>query len=496
MSSGQSQTDRSPLLKALGLTKAFGATVALQSFDFTLTPGQIHALVGENGAGKSTFIKVLAGIHQPDAGSLEIVSSGDGHPAIAFIHQDLGLIPDMSAAENVLLGSDYPHRGGLIDWSAVHRLARESLARVGATFSPNIIVDQLAIADRALVAIARAIRLKARILVLDEPTATLPGNDVHKLFEVLNQLKGDGIGMIYVSHRLREILAIADVVTVMRDGRRCFHGSAKGLSEADLVDQMIGRAHSATPPREATPRAPTQAVVRVDGMSSGVLGATSIVVNAGEIVGCVGLRGAGQEAIGRALVGIERFSGSVDLLGRAYQPKSVSDALRRGVAFVSGNREMSIVRTMTVLENLFINPRFTPLPNWFRSSHAERIETERVLNVYDVRPRATAKPIGELSGGNAQKIVFARGLESSPVLVVLDDPTAGVDMPTRFALYDFMRAKATEGVAFLITSSDHDEVASVCDRIHVFRGGRVAATLDRPPFDPEQIAARVSEEVE
>jgi ribose transport system ATP-binding protein len=496
MSSAQGQSDSSPLLKALGLTKAFGATVALQSFDFTLAPGQIHALVGENGAGKSTFIKVLAGIHQPDAGALDIVSSSDGHPAIAFIHQDLGLIPDMSAAENVLLGSDYPHRGGLIDWKAVHRLAKESLSRVGATFSPNVIVDQLAIADRALVAIARAIRLKARILVLDEPTATLPGNDVHKLFEVLKQLKDDGIGMIYVSHRLREVLAIADVVTVMRDGRRCFHADADGLSEADLVDQMIGHAHAAQKTRGATTRAPTKTVVSVDGMSSGVLAPTSIAVNAGEIVGCVGLRGAGQEMIGRALVGIERFSGSVSLLGRAYDPKSVSDALRHGVAFVSGNREMSIVRTMTVLENLFVNPRFTPLPNWFRSSRAEKIETDRVLNVYDVRPRAPEKPIGELSGGNAQKIVFARGLESSPALVILDDPTAGVDMPTRFALYDFMRARANEGVAFLITSSDHDEVASVCDRIHVFRGGRIAVTLDRPPFDPEQIATRVSEEVE
>jgi len=496
MSNVQGTVDQPPLLKASGLTKAFGATVALKAFDFALMPGQIHALIGENGAGKSTFIKVLAGIHDPDAGTLDIVSAGDGHPAIAFIHQDLGLIPDMSVAENVLLGSDYPHRHGLIDWRAVHRLAKESLARVGATFSPSMTVDQLAIADRALVAIARAVRLKARILVLDEPTATLPGNDVHKLFEVLKQLKADGIGMIYVSHRLREVLEIADVVTVVRDGRRCFHGAAAGLSEADLVEQMVGATHSAPHARTARPSAATEAVVRVDGMASGTLAPTSIAVNAGEIVGCVGLRGAGQEVMGRALVGIDPFAGSVTLLGRDYHPQDVADALRHGVAFISGNRDMSIVRTMSVQENLFINPRFTPLPDWLRSARAEKTETERVLDFYDVRPRSTEKPIGELSGGNAQKIVFARGLESAPALVVLDDPTAGVDMPTRFALYDFMRAKASEGVAFLITSSDHDEVASVCDRIHIFRSGRIAETLDRPPFDPELIATLVSEEVE
>ena len=496
MSNAQSHADLPPLLKAANLTKAFGATVALKSFDFTLMSGQIHALIGENGAGKSTFIKVLAGIHDPDAGTLDTVSASDGRPAVAFIHQDLGLIPDMSVAENVLLGSDYPHRHGLIDWHAVHRLAKESLSRVGATFDPNITVDQLAIADRALVAIARAVRLKARILVLDEPTATLPGNDVHKLFEVLKQLKADGIGMIYVSHRLREVLEIADVVTVVRDGRRCFHGAAAGLSEADLVEQMIGTAHPAHLTRAAPAHGATAVVVRIDGMTSGTLAATSITVGAGEIVGCVGLRGAGQEVMGRALVGIEPFTGSVNLLGRDYHPKNVADALRHGVAFISGNRDMSIVRTMTVLENLFINPRFTPLPDWLRSARAEKTATERVLDSYDVRPRAAAKPIGELSGGNAQKIVFARGLESAPSLVVLDDPTAGVDMPTRFALYDFMRAKASEGVTFLITSSDHDEVASVCDRIHVFRNGRIAETLDRPPFDPELIATLVSEEME
>jgi len=490
----QGAGDSAPLLTASRVTKAFGATLALDAFDFTLMPGQIHALIGENGAGKSTFIKALAGIHPPDSGSVEMVSAHDGRPAIAFIHQDLGLIPGMSVAENILLGSTYPRRLGLIDWRRVTVLARESLARVGATFDPRRDVDRLTTADRALVAIARAVRLKARILVLDEPTAMLPGNDVHKLFEVLKQLKAEGIGMIYVSHRLREILAIADDVTVMRDGRRAFHGPAAGRSEADLMGQMVGDATVTRDRRRASARDASKIVLRIDGMTGGALAATSLELCAGEIIGCVGLRGAGQEVIGRALAGIERFGGAVRLRDRAYRPKHVADALRQGVAFISGNRDMSLVRTMSVLENLFLNPRFTPLPRWFRSNRAERLATQRVMRSYDVRLRAPAQPIGELSGGNAQKIVVARGLESAPTLVVLEDPTAGVDMPTRFALYEFMRAKAAEGVAFLITSSDHDEVAAICDRVHVFRGGRIAATLGEPPFEPQRIATLASGE--
>jgi ribose transport system ATP-binding protein len=300
--------------------------------------------------------------------------------------------------------------------------------------------------------------------------------------------------MIYVSHRLREILAIADVVTAMRDGRCAFHGPARGLSEADLVQRMVGDSRIGRGPRGALAGGDrSKIIMRVEGMKSGALEAANLVLHAGEIVGCVGLRGAGQEAIGRALAGIASFSGAVHFKDRLYRPRNVADAFRHGVAFISGNREVNSVRTMSVVENLFINPRFTPLPRWFRSTRAERAATERVKKSYDVRLHAPTQPMGELSGGNAQKIVLARGLESSPVLVILEDPTAGVDMPTRYALYDFMLAHAANGVAFLITSSDHDEVAAICDCIHVFRGGRIATTLDSPPFDPEKIATLASQ---
>ncbi|PZV38768.1 sugar ABC transporter ATP-binding protein [Mesorhizobium kowhaii] len=484
-----------PLLVARNVTKTFGATVALKEFDLTVKPGQIHALIGENGAGKSTFIKVLAGINKPDEGTIEIVKSSRDHPAIVFIHQDLGLVPELSAAENIILGHEYPRMAGLIDWKAVYKTARESLAMVGADFDPATPVTELAVADRALVAIARALRLDARILVLDEPTATLPGNDVEKLFAVLKRLKSAGMGMIYVSHRLREVLTIADEVTVVRDGRRSFHGPVAGLTETNLIEHMIGaeavQRHVRQPGKSDSDE---DIVLTCRHLSASNLSDIAIEVRRGEIVGCVGLRGAGQDVLGRALSGITPFTGDVSLDGKTYKPRNVDDALRKGVSFITGDRDTAIVRTMTVQENLFLHPTRTSLSSWLRNRTEERKRAEQAVRDYDVRPRSPHKAIGELSGGNAQKVVFARGLESSPKLVVLDDPTAGVDMPTRYALYDLMRDHARKGISFIVASSDHDEVAAVCDRVYVFRAGRIAQILDDHPLDAEQIATLAQQE--
>jgi ribose transport system ATP-binding protein len=484
-----------PLLLARNVTKIFGATVALKAFDLAVMPGQIHALIGENGAGKSTFIKVLAGINIPDKGTIEVVKSNQGQPAIAFIHQDLGLVPEMSAAENVILGHDYPRKAGLIDWKAVRELARESLLTVGAEFDPSTLVSELPVADRALVAIARAVRLDARILVLDEPTATLPGNDVEKLFTVLNRLKKTGMGMIYVSHRLREVLTIADSVTVVRDGMRSFNGPIDGMTEAELIEHMIGS--DAVRKHERSPGKAEQqgdVILSTKDLSTQIVRGVDLEVRRGEIVGCVGLRGAGQEILGRALSGVVPFEGTVQLNGKGFKPKNVNDAIKKGVSFITGDRDVAIVRTMTVQENLFLHPPRTSLPFWLRNRGRELSHTEQSIKAYDVRPREPAKAIGELSGGNAQKVVFARGLESSPKLVILDDPTAGVDMPTRYSLYELMRQEAKKGTSFIVASSDHDEVAAVCDRVYVFHQGRIAHVLDNHPLDAEHIATLTQEE--
>jgi ribose transport system ATP-binding protein len=491
----QSHLEVEPLLVAHNITQTFGATKALKDFDMTVMPGQIHALIGENGAGKSTFIKVLAGINKPDSGTLQIAKSSRNHPAIAFIHQDLGLVPELSAGENVILGHGYPKRAGLIDWRSVRTIAQETLAMVGADFDPRTPVGELAVADRALVAIARAVRLDAKVLVLDEPTATLPGKDVERLFSVLDGLKRRGMGMIYVSHRLREVISIADCITVVRDGMRSHYGPVKGLTERQLVDFMVGTNGSTGHQLKASKSSSRgEAILSVKALTTGSLENVSLTVARGEIVGCVGLRGAGQESFGRALAGVVKFGGEVLLGGTQYRPRGVDDAVRQGVAFITGDRDTAIVRQMTVQENLFLHPPRTSLKSWLRRRRKEKIHTMDVIRDFDVRPSNPDKAIGELSGGNAQKVVFARGLESRPKVVVLDDPTAGVDMPTRYALYALMRREADKGTSFIVTSSDHDEIASVCERVYVFRNGRIAHVLSDLPLDAEQIAVLTQQE--
>jgi ribose transport system ATP-binding protein len=481
------------LIRARELRKGFGGTQALKSLNFELRAGQIHALIGENGAGKSTFIKILAGLHGADGGTLDLDPSVAAHHGIAFIHQDLGLIPSMSVADNVMLGERYPRRGGLIDWRAARRESRDWLQRVSAGISPRTPIDALPAAERALVAIARALRRRARVLVLDEPTAMLPGTDVGRLFTVLRELRAEGLGIIYVSHRLRELLSIADAVTVIRDGTTQCEGLARELSERDLIELMTGQPVDAATHAEGAHG--DQVTFTARALSAAGLLPTDLTLHAGEIVGCVGLRGAGQDRLGAALFGLLESDGTMELDGAPYAPSSPQHALASGVTLISGSREKTLVATMSVAENFLVNPSFSLDRRWLRRPKAQLALVRRVLGDYDVRPPIPTKNVAELSGGNAQKLVFARGLETSPRLVVLEDPTAGVDMPTRRALYALMRERARAGVAFLVVSSDHEEVAQVCDRIHIFRAGRMGDAIDGPA-DPEQLARSISTEAQ
>lgn len=296
--------------------------------------------------------------------------------------------------------------------------------------------------------------------------------------------------MIYVSHRLREVLAIADELTVVRDGRLSFQGPVAGMTEAQVIGHMVGAEISSTEVTQGQNATGNASVLLdVQNLACQNLRIDELGVRRGEIIGCVGLRGAGQELLGRALAAILPATGEIKFDGSDYRPRSIDDAIKRGISFVTGDRDLSITRTMTLTENLFIHPPRSTLPNWLRSPRAERRSAEETIKNYDVRPRLPNKLIGELSGGNAQKLVFARGLESRPKLMILDEPTAGVDMPTRHALYRLMREIASDGTAFLVASSDHDEVATICDRVHIFRGGRISHTLDHRPFDAENIAS-------
>jgi ribose transport system ATP-binding protein len=482
-----------PLLSCEKICKSFGATRALDSFSMTVLPGQIHALIGENGAGKSTFIKILAGIYKEDKGTIRFVANEGGRANIAFIHQDLGLIPSMTVAENIVLGDDYPRRARLVDWTGVETAAKAALDMLGVHFDPRSEVADLTLAERALVAIARALRRNARLLVLDEPTATLPGRDVELLFEALRHLAEQGIGIIYVSHRLREVLTIANHVTVVRDGHLFHSGPTNGLTEADLISFMSGKS-SADRPRSSDSSRRNEPILTLKSVTTPQnLRGVDLVVGKGEIVGCVGLRGAGQEDLAKLLFGLMKSDGEILLEGRSYAARNPERAMRQGVVLISGDRTETTAGTMNLVENLFLNPRTSSLPSFFRSLRRERQVALEAIREYGVRPANADALISNLSGGNAQKLIVARGFDAGPKLVVLDEPTAGVDMPTRHAMYALMRRKADEGVGFLLTSSDHDEVAAVCDRIYVIANGRVAMELDQQPYDPEALGQLIHE---
>lgn len=479
------------LIKAEGVAKTFGHTQALRSLDFDLVPGQIHALIGENGAGKSTFIKILAGLHDIDGGQLHLDPSLRNGEAIGFIHQDLGIIPGMTVADNVMLGTEYPRRAGLIDKRAVWQQARDNLEPLGTEISPHTVVDDLPGAERTLIAIARALRRNSRVLVLDEPTAVLPGSDVGRLFGVLRRLQQEGLGIIYISHRLGEVLSIADHVTVVRDGVTSYSGETGALKEADLLEFMSG--FSASEVTEVRPRS-EEVAFRAENVSAHGLQPTTIELRKGEILGCVGLRGAGQECLGQAMFGMIPFEGTMHVEAQPYHPQNPQDALARGVSFISGDRTTTIVSTMTIEENLLINPKYSPDSRWVRRMRDQWELAFETLKRYDVRPPVPTKLIAELSGGNAQKVVFARGLETNPSVVILEDPTAGVDTPTREGIYELMRERSEQGMSFIVMSSDHEEIARVCDRINIFRDGAIVETVEQQPVDSEWLADRVGME--
>jgi ribose transport system ATP-binding protein len=481
-----SQAQR-PLLQLRGIGKRFGGTQAVDNVTLDVHAGEILALLGENGAGKSTLIKLLAGIYRVDQGEMLF----DGQPEsvwrstdpmrqpVAFIHQDLGLIEWMTVAENVALGMGFPKRFGLIDWPAAHRRAAEVMARVGCPIDPRRRVFSLTRAEKSLLAIGRALAIQARLLVLDEPSASLPMADVEHLFTVLRRLREQGMAMIYVSHRLDEVMAIADRAAVMRDGALVAQQRIVDTSEAQLVQQIVGKALHAAVPKAAGGRGAT--VLELDGVVAGNAGPVSLAVRQGEVLGLVGLRGAGQEAISRAVFGRESWlQGSMRLQGRAVAPRTPAEAIAAGVAYVAAERlEENLAGSMSVAENLFPHPALRPstVPAWQRRS-AEQADAMRLIRQFDVNPPSPAAEVQQLSGGNQQKVVLARWFDLHKPLTVLEEPTAGVDVGAKREIYRLLCAKADAGAAIVVVSTDFEEVATVCTRVLVFRHGRVTAELE------------------
>jgi ribose transport system ATP-binding protein len=445
-------------------------------------PGEIHALLGENGAGKSTLIKILAGVYAPDAGEIrfkgEAVHPGSPSLPIAFIHQDLGLVELMTVAENVALLTGYARTNGLIAWKSVRRTALEALRLMGSEIDPEANVQTLSASDRSIVAIGRALAVRAEVLVLDEPTAALTEHDVARLLDVLRRLRTQGVGIVYVTHRLDEVFRVADRVTVLRDGKRIATSAVAATTPAELVRSIVGRAPSEVFVKPPPPSA--QPLLQVDALAVSGVGPVSFRVMAGEILALVGLRGAGHDVIGRAIFGdVAATSGSFGLAGRPVRASNPARAMRERIGFVSSKRAAeNLAVTLTVRENLYINPLATGKRVWsVVGPRAERQAAADVLRRFSVRPRDPERTIGTLSGGNQQKIVLARWLEARSALLVLEEPTIGVDVGAKADIYVALQAALDRGMAALLISSDFEEVAGIAHRALVFNRGQVVAEI-------------------
>jgi ribose transport system ATP-binding protein len=479
------------------MRKAFGGTLAVDDVDVEVNRGEILALLGQNGAGKSTVIKMLAGVYKPDAGTMEL--DGRSHDprtdgGISFVHQDLGLVEWMSVAENIAMGQGFRRRRGLIDWSGVDAAARRSLSMIAHDIDPRRRVADLTRTEKSLVAIARALGVDAKVLVLDEPTASLPAGEVELLFSVLRRLKAQGVSMIYVSHRLDEIFAISDCMTVLRDGRVVDSRRTADAEPEALIAAIIGR-----PPEKVFVRPPAPAtaepVLACEDLTSGDVGPVSFRALRGEIIGLVGLRGAGHEVVGRVLIGDAPADGGRITLGSApFDHATPTRSIAGGLGFVAGDRVAeSVAHGLSVRENMFVNPGAAgrPLFGW-RTPASERDETRRFGRSVSLSPNDPEAAIETLSGGNQQKVVVARWMRIGPRVLVLEDPTAGVDVGAKAEIYRLLAEALAGGQSIILVSTDFEEIAAICHRALIFRGGRIVAELPADRLSVESVTRATS----
>ncbi|MFG2141081.1 sugar ABC transporter ATP-binding protein [Streptomyces sp. NPDC048650] len=484
-----------PLVRITGLSKRFGGTLALDAVDLDIASGSILALLGANGAGKSTLIKVLAGIHHADEGEVTVA----GHPlgteaasrAMSFIHQDLGLVEWMTVAENIALGTGYPRRAGLLSWRMARARCAEALGIVAAHLDPRAVLADLPRAERSLVAIARALSTRAELIVLDEPTASLPAADCARLFDVLYTLRDRGHAIVYVTHRLDEVYKVADVFAVLRDGHLISQGPLADQRPARLVHDIVGHEPGSYHFAPAT----GPAVLSLDGVRTENTAPVSLELHAGEILGMVGLTGAGHMELGRALAGSRQILGGRVLLGgRPYRPSTVAAAVGSGVGFVTSNhQEEGCAAELTVRENFLANPRAGGVPalHWI-SPRRERAEATALVERFSVYPRDSEAPIATLSGGNQQKVMVGRWLRMRRILLILEEPTAGVDVGAKTAIYRLLQEALAEGLAVLLISTDFEEVADVCHRALVFVRGVVTVEISGKALTVAELARAAS----
>ena len=489
-----------PVLSVRGLSKTFVSTRALDNVDFDLRAGEIHALVGQNGCGKSTLIKVLAGFHRPDPGveitlggaAIDLSSTADAHRAgLRFVHQDLGLVGTLSTVENLMLGRRLSTaRGGRIRWDAERRDAERRMKDLGYGFDVDRPVAALGAAERTGVAIARALWdwEAARVLVVDEPTASLPREEVAVLFAALQRVRAAGLGVIYVSHRLDEIFAIGDRVTVLRDGVRVGTWDVDAIDQDGLVRSMIGD-EKLRPPHDQSVEQTGEVALAVTGLNGTVVEDVDLRVRRGEVVGIAGLTGSGREELLPLIFGVASRTGDVRLDGRSV-PANPRRAMRAGLALVPADRRgEGAILEMPVRENFGLTDlRRFATHFGFLSRRREVKEVTEWIRRLDVRPPLPAALFGALSGGNQQKVVLAKWLRRQPAVLLLDEPSQGVDVGAKAVIHALAREVAADGACVVIASSDDSELCDTSDRVLVMRDGHVVAEVTGSRLTTEELS--------
>ncbi len=488
-------SDRLPVIKIEQVSKAFGGVQALKNVDFEIFPGEVHAILGENGAGKSTLIKIITGVQQPDAGQIFL----EGKPirfantreaqalGIAAIYQEPSLFPDLDIAENIFVGRQPMRRWG-VDWKKMYQAASSLLERLGLTIDPRTKARELSVAQQQVVEIARALSINAKVLIMDEPTSSLTQGEVEDLFAIVRQVRQAGTAIVFISHRLEELFALADRVTTLRDGSFVGTRAMSEVTTEDLIRMMVGRTLDQLFPKQTVPVG--EVVLQVEGLSvEGSFTGVSFELHSGEILGMSGLIGAGRTNVAQAIFGIEpATAGTIKLDGKVVTIKSPETAMALGIGYVPEDRkEHGLVLEMSIAQNI-------TLPVLAKFAHASWLDNESELQAaqvaaqqLEVKMTSVGQKVGQLSGGNQQKVVLAKWLGTKPRVLILDEPTRGIDVGTKAAVHRLMSSLAAQGLAILMISSELPEVLGMSDRILVMRAGRLTGQFSRAEATQEKL---------
>ncbi len=491
-----------PILKMEGISKSFPGVQALNNVQLDVMPGEILGLLGENGAGKSTLMKILSGVYKKDTGQIMLdgkeIDVRNPHHAqmlgVTIIYQELNLMPNLTVAENIFIGRE-PNRFSIVNWQQLHRQTQQLTEHLGIKLSPTARVSNLSVAERQMVEIAKALSIKARVIIMDEPTSALTENEVQHLFTTMRELKSQGLGIIFISHRMEEVFEVCDRITVLRDGEYVGTVLAKESNPEEIIRMMVGRGISEYFGQGQGSGGAVILEVRdlnrvgsAENPNKKVLSNISFQVRRGEIVGLAGLVGAGRTELARSIFGVDpRDSGSIWIDGQEVQIRSPRDAIRLGIGMVPEDRKLqALFLAMSVEENVSIATMGSLSRFGFIQRRMQRQTVSQYVKDLSIRLARYEQPVLDLSGGNQQKVVIARWLALKPKILIMDEPTRGIDVGAKAEVHSLMRQLAAQGVAVLMISSELPEVLAMSDRVLVMHEGEMVGELSRTEATPER----------